>query len=900
VAVFSREDIQKSGKANVGEFLQTLPEQANAINRATNNGGDGSIRVNLRGIGVESTLVLLNGRRITPGGTGADVSVDLSGIPTNVIERIEILKDGSSAVYGSDAIAGVVNIITRKRMDGLDANLYTSTSTRGDGQQIDINSVVGSTSEKGGVLLSLGFYSGAPVWAGNRDFSSQQMQYDATTNKATGLGSGTIPAGRVVLGSRELGNPNGNAAWNDLVRANPSTNSFIRNPDGSWRPFKGVNLPADGGDGWNYQPYNYLLTPQTRFNLFSSGDRELGGHVRAFFDAYYSKRTSSQTLAPEPLLTDSEGVTVSADNIYNPFGRDFTAVRRRLVEFDRRTTSQDINNMHVVGGFDGTLPEAWGPLHGWFWETVGNFSRNDSTVLKTGNVRLTRLANALGPSFVGADGAPHCGTAATPIDGCVPLNLFGGPGSITKDQVDYLTYTGVQKGYNQLMAGQFNASGELFHLAAEQPVGLAVGYEIREVSGGSIPDPITVAGETSGNKGLITEGKYSVNEFYGELSIPILDKRPGVEVLELVAAARESLYSNFGSTFNYKFGARYAPVRDFTLRGTYSTAFRAPNIPELYQGNTDNFASVSDPCAGPNIDPNSTLGKNCGLAVNNGDDQTQLRSKVGGNPNLKPETAHIGTVGVVVQPRWVKGLAVTLDYYNTTVDDKIVPLGENTILQGCYPGTAGQAPKYCEFVTRDPTTQRINTILNLNTNAGSDHLDGLDFAATYDVPSSFGRWNFLVNGTYLRTYDRTLPDGTVIHGAGTWDLNVGGVAGTYPHLRGTAAVNWGLSGITASIRTYYIGGYKECGDSTGKMAGGGLCYAPDHVGERDVSPWNSWDLVVGYAFKSTAGRTSIQVGSTNIFDQRPPVVYNGFAATTDTYSYDLVLRQVFARIGQSF
>jgi outer membrane receptor protein involved in Fe transport len=900
VAIFSREQIVASGRANVGEFLQTLPEQANAINRATNNGGSGAIRVNLRGIGVESTLVLLNGRRITPGGSGANAAVDLSSLPTNVIERIEILKDGSSAVYGSDAIAGVVNIITRKRMDGLDSNLYTSTSTRGDGQQIDVNAVVGSTNDKGGVLLSVGYYAGAPVWAGNRDFSSPQLSYDAKANKVSGLGSGTIPAGRIVLTGREAGNPNGNGAWNDLVRANPGTTNFTRDPNGSWRPFKGATLPADGGDGWNYQPYNYLVTPQQRFNLFTSGDRELGGHVRAFFDAYYSKRTSSQTLAPEPLLTDSEDVTVSSQNLYNPFGRDFTAVRRRLVEFDRRTTSQDINNMHVVAGFDGTLPEAWGPLHGWFWEAVGNFSRNDSTDTKTGNVRLTRLRSALGPSFVGSDGAPHCGTPASPVEGCVPLNLFGGPGSITKDQVDYLTYTGVQKGYNQLIAGQFNTSGPLFRIAAEQPVGLAMGYEIRGVSGGQIPDPITVAGETSGNKGLITEGKYSVNEFYGELSIPIMDKRPGVETLEIVAAARESIYNTFGSTFNYKVGGKWAPVRDITFRGTFSTAFRAPNIPELYRGNADNFASVSDPCAGPNIDPNSSLGKNCGAAANNGDDQTQLRSKVGGNPNLKPETAYIRTVGLVFQPRWVKGLALTADYYNTIVDDKIVPLGENVILQGCYPAADGQAPKYCEFVTRDPTTQRIDTIMNLNTNAGSDHLDGLDLLATYDLDTALGRFGLMFNGSWLRTYDRTLPDGTVIHGAGTWDLNVGGVGGAYPHLRATAAINWGLNGFTAGVRTYYIGGYKECGDADGAMAGGGLCYDPAHVGERDVSPWNSWDVLVGYAFKSTAGRTAIAVGSTNVFDQRPPVVYNGFAATTDTYSYDLVLRQVYMRVGQSF
>jgi iron complex outermembrane recepter protein len=900
LAVFTREQIQQTGRANVGEFLQTLPWQANAINRGTNNGGNGAIRVNLRGIGVESTLVLLNGRRITPGGSGANTSVDLSALPTNVIERIEVLRDGSSAVYGSDAIAGVINIITRKRLDGMDANVYGSTSTRGDGQQVDVNAVVGSTSEKGSVLLSVGYYRGEPVWAGNRDYSYNQYQYDAKTGRESGIGSGTIPAGRIVLGAREAGNPNGNAAWNDLVRANPTSTSFIRNTDGSWRPFGLPTLPADGGDGWNYQPYNYLVTPQERFNLFASGDRHLGAHVRAFFDAYYSRRNSAQTLAPEPLNTDGELVTVSGQNIYNPFGRDFLAVRRRLLEFGRRTFTQDISNMHVVGGIDGTLPESAGPLHGWFWELVGNFSRNDAVDTKVGNLRLPRLRDAVGPSFIGAGGVPTCGTPAAPITNCVPLNLFGGAGSITQDQVAALTYTGVQHGYNQLMAAQFNTSGELFRLWAEQPVGLALGGEIRRVSGGQTPDPITVAGETSGNKLLITQGQYSAREVYGELSIPIIDKRPGFEMLELTAAGRASFYDSFGSTFNWKFGARYAPISDFAVRGTFSSAFRAPNVSELYRGAADAFPSVQDPCASPSLDPNTPLGRNCGAATGNADDRTQQRSRVGGNSALRPETAIIGTVGVVIQPRPLKGFALTLDYYNTTVDDKIAPLGANVILQGCYPASGAATPKYCEFITRDPTTQRISTIMNLNTNAGSDHLDGIDFAVTQDIDTSAGRLGLLLNGTYLRTYDRTLPDGTVIHGAGTWDLAVSGVGGAFPHWRGVAAINWLLNGWSAVVRTYYIGSYKECGDATGLMGGTGLCYDPNHVGERRVSAWNSWDLQVGYAFKTSAGRTSFSLGSTNIFDQRPPKVYNGFAATTDTYSYDMVLRQVYARIGQSF
>jgi hypothetical protein len=258
---------------------------------------------------------------------------------------------------------------------------------------------------------------------------------------------------------------------------------------------------------------------------------------------------------------------------------------------------------------------------------------------------------------------------------------------------------------------------------------------------------------------------------------------------------------------------------------------------------------------------------------------------------------------VVVEPRWVKGLAITADYWNTGITNTIGGIGENVILESCYPTADGKAPKYCELITRDPTTQRITSISNLNANVGSDSLDGVDITGTYDLPTPIGRFNILGNVSYLINYNRVLADGTTVKGAGTWDLNVSGTGGAYPHLRFMSGINWRYQGFSAGIRTYFVGGFTECGDDAGEigpLSDAGLCYASTMAVRRDVSPWNNWDANVGYQFASPIGRTSLTLGMTNIFNQLPPRIYNGFANNTDTYNYDQVLRQVFFRLQHSF
>jgi len=923
ISVITRTEMQASGRVSIGDFLQLLPEQGNAINTSLNNGGNGATRVNLRGLGVARTLVLLNGRRFPTGGNGADSSVDLNSIPANIIERVEVLKDGASAIYGSDAIAGVINLITRKRMNGTEVAGFTGTSTHADGTIYDVSITTGKSNDTGGILFSAGYYTQKQVLAGDRAFSRLPYAYDGVGTRTPdgkpgpyAIGSSTVPAGTILLTGAQKGNPNGNALYNQLINACHEVNrancpgAYIRDPNATgdyaglgWRPYAGSALPPNG-DGYNFQPENYLVTPQERISLYTIGDQKFGNLARGYIEASFVRRTSDQKLAAEPLNLDSEGITVSANNLYNPFGRSFAPggsfVRRRLTEFGNRRTAQDIITYRIVVGVDGTLPEAAGPLAGWFWDLSWNYGRTQGTVVKTGNLKKPGLAAALGPSFADAAG-PHCGTPGAPIAGCVPLNLFGGDGSITPDQIAPLTFTGTLRGTDQLSALQFNTSGELFKLFAARPVGLAGGYEYRIVAGENIPDPVTVAGETTGNKSEITRGHYYVNEVYGELAVPLVSGLPFADEVEVTGAFRFFDYNTFGSDVTYKVGARWSIIPDFTVRGTFSTGFRAPSVSDLFLGNQDSFPSVSDPCRGANA-PLS-----CGDARNNGDLNTQLRAPQSGNRNLKPETAKIFTAGIVVVPSFLKNLSLTADYYNIRIEHNIALRGASVILGQCYPSdlavAAGAVPSLCELIQRDPVSHQIVNIFNQFTNLGSDQTAGVDLGVNYSLFTEFGRFGFLFDGTWLQRYNRRLADGTLVKARGNYDLGSGGAGGTYPAFKFISGLRYNLGGLGAGANMHFIGSFHECGDATGNFAGNGLCYRnPTYV--RLVPSYQSYDLFASYSLDTSFGKTTLTAGVNNFTNSQPPFVYNAgnSFATSDptTYADGFIGRFFYTRLAHAF
>lgn len=882
VSVIDKATIEASGLVTIGDVLQNLPSQSNAINTQFNNGGDGSTRVSLRGLGSARTLVLMNGRRMVPGGTGADASVDLNTIPLAVIERVEVLKDGASAVYGSEAIAGVVNIITRDDFDGQEATVYTGGTQRGDGFTYDVSFVTGTKTDKSSLIFSAGYMEQKPIFAGDRGFSEFDRELVWESGEKVDGGSTNTPYGFLITDEDGDGVPDpGNAEWDALVAACPSGACTRDGQDGPWRDFN-FGGPGDPGDFYNFQPRNYLLTPLQRYNVFSKGKIELRKHMRAFFEATYMHRGSTQQLAPEPLPLDQLGLVISADNAYNPYGKDIGFYRRRLEELGDRTSEQTVDMFRVVTGLEGDAPEDIPLLANWRWELSFNYGRTAGNQIGRGNLILSRLQQAMGPSYMDAEGVAHCGTADAPVDGCVPINLLGGSGAISPDQIAGLTFTGVSGGINEQRTYLATARGPLLKMSNGGFLSLGVGADYREEKGSFDPDPLTSTGDTTGNATEPTGGGFDVVEGFGELAfVPLVEKGPA-KWLELNAAARAVKYNTFGSNSTWKVGALFRTLGGVSLRGTYSTAFRAPSIGELYSGAVDDFASATDPCDTSSGPLSPTVAEQCaaeGVPAGYVNPATQLRAKVGGNPNLGPETADVFTGGIVIEPPPLEGFAITLDYFHIDIKDAIQAQGADVILANCY-----NTPEHtdCDKIIRFPGTNVIDYINDTVTNIGGNKTTGLDFALTQKLPvKRAGTFRFSFEGTYLLKYEETAADRTRT-GLGNYDL------GVFPRFKSNFTTVWGLGGLGAGMNLRYIGTYKECLDND----------CNDNLPSRNVASNITTDLFGSYNFGSQAGKTTLSIGVNNVLDQDPPFLANGFLADSDASTYDYLGRYFYLRLSQ--
>ena len=548
--------------------------QSNATNTQANYAGDGATRISLRGLGAQRTLVLVNGRRFVPGGLGADAAVDLNALPSTVIERIEVLKDGASAVYGSDAVGGVVNVITRTDLDGVEFEAYQGISGTGDGASLDLGFTAGLQRDRGSILFSAGYHDQKPVWTYERSFSESDKNYNWSKNDGsfTTSGSSATPEGHIVDQTGQAGND----AWQAInAAAGDSAGDYHLDTATGWRPFSYAGNSLDGtGDLYNYQPENYIYTPQRRYTAFLSGTRQISERLRSYFEVVYTNRQSEQKLAPPPLFTSDEDITVSGENRYNEFGREFYDVSRRFIEAGNRVFSQDISTYRIVLGLKSRLLAFDSDFFFSFGRTVG------STVNRGRFIR-SNLMNALGPD-----------TDCTDL--CVPLDILHGAGSITPEMLGYIQYTGVARGFSQQKILQWNLAGDLTELP-HGPLAVAAGVSSPWESGAYTPDPITASGNTTGFRSEATEGNYTVSAVNGETRLPVYHGN-GVG-FHLAAAGRAFHYDTFGTGLTYETGASIELPRGLILRATYSNAFRAPNIGEMFLGANDVFPLVSDPCS---------------------------------------------------------------------------------------------------------------------------------------------------------------------------------------------------------------------------------------------------------------------------------------------------------------
>ncbi len=745
VAVIDRATLEASGLTSVGDFLQSLPIAGSAINTTFNNGGDGSTRIDLRNLGSGRVLVLVNGHRWINSGTGADGSVDLNTIPTTVIKRIEVLKDGAGAVYGSDAIAGVVNIITRSDFEGVEFNAYSCQSAESDGAQEQYDMTMGLSNDKGHITLNASYTKQEPIMAGDREIAA--VPQFGTGNR---LGSSGTPQGRFAFVDY---NPNtGNYAGfvNHSITAGFPTNGTVPNQpflaDGSANPDS--DFTAFSNDiRYNYAPENYLLTPQDRWSLYVSGGYEIADDIHLTTDVLYNHRESEQLLAPMPMFIGPwaggaealNPTVVSAENIYNPFGYDIFGEEhmayynggffgRRMIENGPRLFNQEVETWKFNLSLDGIVEIAGSD---WDWSLHYGYGDNRATSVTQGRLNKHLLGHAL---------SAGCNTD----DSCVPFNFFGGEGSITQDMLDYVTTTETSQGGNSLHNYSANLSGIAFSLPAGE-VGMSFGYEYRRETGFNAPDYLVQSGQSSGGAVQPTEGGFSEHSYYMEVQAPLISDLPFAQQVDLSAAVRRTDIENSVGVENNNtstsIGVTWRVNDDFMARGNFSTGFRAPSVANLFGGLFTTFPSVNDPC-------NSDGSGNevcAGVPANYTQPNTQLEAQGGANEALEPEESESMSFGLVYDASWLDGLNMTLDVWDIAIDNVITSAGFQQVLDTCSPNATGDDATHpiagnCDQLLARAPSGVPATFINPLLNSGRLETNGVDFDIIYNFETSVGDW----------------------------------------------------------------------------------------------------------------------------------------------------------------
>lgn len=895
----TREQIQQQGFTSVADILQNLTSAGSpAISRAQAlaSGEDvGGYYIDIRNLGAQRTLVLVNGKRLGISTSGLQ---DLSQIPVSAIERIEILKDGGSALYGSDAIAGVVNVITRSNFDGVEANVYLGQYSQGDGEKTSFDVTMGNVGERSSLTVSFEYAKEEPVLAGDRPFSSYGNvgadfadRYPFSGwSPVSQNGSAFLPCG-----------PGGANTWCTLT---PGTDP---NNLANYTPL----VPSQYA---NSNEQMFVQTGIERQSIFVNGTFDITDNIRFKSDLQYNKRTTDQQIAGYPYQSGSFGTPLSGDSYFSPTPGTDVAFRRRLWEMPRVTESK-LETFRVTAGFEGSFQIG---ENYWDWDVGANINRNESVKNSRGDASLLATGNALGASwFNPATGRVECGSAASPISygtnvgngECVPWNPLapagdGQPGSLTgnPDLIAYLFPQYTDTGRTNSKTYSANLSGTLFALPAGD-LGLAVGVEHRSEDGRFVPDAFAQAGLSTGLPATTTQGAYSLDEFYAELEIPVLADLPFAKELSFNIASRYSDYSNFGDTTNSKFSLRWRPMEGMLFRGTYAEGFRAPSISDLFGGVGGSFESYTDPCG---VGANNSVNGNAACTsagvpvgyVQLGQGlvpctaypcQTPDQFLSGSNPNLTPETAKTKTAGLVWSPQWVEGLDIELDWYNYELTNAIIQDSPDTILRDCY--VLGDASR-CASITRAADGHITGMFFGL-ANLGALETEGWDLGVNYKLPeTSFGKFTINWDNSYTSKYD------TLAQNEAGEDIMVGqvGTGGVF-RLRSNLGLNWtkGVFGANYTAR-YYSGIYESCVPNRpcsdpDRIANG----VPDAINRLGSNTFHDVQVYAKLPWDAT-----VALGSNNVGNHVGPTMFTQPSSNFPYYGGFDIGRTIYMKYQQRF
>jgi len=890
VFTMEREQIEATGAVNIGDFLQETPAISGAATnpQVNNGGGTGAATVSLRGLGSERTLLLVNGRRMQTN--------DVNSIPINMVERVEVLKDGASAIYGSDAIGGVVNFILRKDFTGAIASATYGISSRGDGATTGADVTMGASSDRGSIVIGMKYDKQEDVRSADRDHSSAQAYY--YYGEVIELGSSRVPNGRYVV-PRSVAAAGGADLSNAAACGTGANVALIRNegrPGTSISDFRCYVGSGAGNDAYNFQVANINVTPQERRGLFAVGSYQLTDNVEGYVEGFYNQTTSSFEIASEPFdgRPTQANIPISAASIYNPFGVDILDSRLRLVNVGPRTERFETNEYRTVLGLKGQIGES-----SWLWDAGWVYGQSSQTSEAHGELFRAKLIDALGPSFIEADGTPTCGTVAEPIPGCVPVNFFGpapAPGSDEFNALQAIAPYFHDRFNGDLNNFYVNLSGDLFELPGGMAQ-LAVGLESTKETSDSRPDflrqlnPITGECETTGNCSSPVIGELSRDEIYAELYLPILSDAPFAERLAFTLGSRYSDYSAFDTSTNSKIGFEWKPFGDLLLRGTFAEVFRSPTINDLFSPTVESADSYSDPCNGTTTNPNGACA-NVPLDGSFNQTDSQLNASLGGNPNLTPEEGWVRTIGFVYSPSFVEGLSFTVDMWQVKLENNIGTLGSSNILNACY-----DSGNFCDLFTRDSAGE-VATIDDRLTNPGRVDTKGVDFSVRYALrDTAWGDFRTSLDTTYTARYDRAV----IVEGLGVVDSDdfagefaesSAGGEGHFARIRALGNLAWSKGDWSANYSLRYIHHVDEqVKYSSGLIAG------PPELTEIRVPSITYHDLSVAYNFPSNAKFT---LGVDNLTDKTAPLIFGGFNGSTDVRTYDTIGRFYWMRASISF
>lgn len=914
VAVIGEKEIKTDGVRNVESFLNNLPQVFADQGGNVSNGSTGTATVNLRGLGAQRTLVLINGRRTTMG-SPANTAADLNQIPAALIKRVEVLTGGASAIYGSDAVAGVVNFIMNDKFEGVQLDVNHSFFNHGqqntggiadivagraktnpnefkvpgdksaDNKSMDISLLIGSNfaDNKGNATLFFGYKQDDALLQSERDFSACTVSSSAA-GFACG-GSGTNATGRIT---------------------NLTTGKVYTNADnkGTARLYNGAT------DAYNFGPANYFQRPSERYSFSASANYEVNEMAKVYGEFSVHDDVTTAQIAPggafgsihtvnfdNPLLTDSWraalGLTKAGDST------DVVLQRRNVEGGGRQSEFRNTSYRSMVG--------VKGEIGKWSYDAfairgkvIGSQSAN--------NYFLTpRIARAM--DVVNQNGKAVCKSVVDGSDpNCVPYNpwLLGG---VTQAQLDYLQVPGMQKGSTSLAVEGVSLSADLGDYGiivpgARNGVGVAFGLEHRKDELENRTDAATAAGELSGSGGPTKpiSGAATVKEIFGEVRVPLLEKQPMAELLSVNGSYRRSEYGTGIKTNTYGIGSEWMPVREVKLRGSYQQAVRAPNVVELFQAQGNNlFDMDADPCAGAKPTASLTACQKTGVtAAQYGTIQDspagQYNFLGGGNPDLKPETAKSITFGVVLQP--MRDLALTVDYFDIKVKDTISNIPPETTLTKCL--ETGD-PKFCGLIKRD----RLGTlwllpeasIVGTNQNIGSTRTSGFDFGANYGQRiGEYGSIGLSFVGTLLKKLESE-----PIVGLGTYDCvglygpnKCGSPNPEWRHkFRGTWTTPWAFD---LALTWRYMSKVTLQTTSDNPLLKGNVNEVDRELGARsyfDIA--GSWRVMKGL---------TISGGINNLLDKDPPVTsqLGVGSGNGNTYPsvYDALGRKIFVSATYKF